>query len=83
MDLKKEWEEFEDNETIRKFKSLGFWIGLIGVILVATGNDIGDFQTWSDVGNYIVSVLQSPVMLTGVVLAIYSNWNNPTKKGLN
>lgn len=67
---------------MKKYRSIGFWVGIMGVILTATGNEIADFTTWSALGQYVVDVLQNPCTLIGVVMAVYGAWNNPTEKGV-
>jgi len=68
---------------IKKFKSLGFWIGLVGIMLAVTGNEIGDFQTWTQLGQYLRNITRNPAIIAGLVMAFYGNWNNATKKGIN
>ena len=64
---------------MKKYRSIGFWVGIMGVILTATGNEIADFTTWSALGQYVV---KSAISLPVAVMAVYGAWNNPTEKGV-
>ncbi|MEA4922136.1 MAG: phage holin [Eubacteriaceae bacterium] len=66
-----------------KKKSIGFWIGILGVILATTGHAWTDFTTWPTFGQWFIEVFRNPATIIGIVLAVYGAWNNPTTKGIN
>ena len=71
------------NKTTEKYKSIGFWLGIIGIILTTTGHTYTDFTTWPSLGQWFADVFSSPATVIGVILAVYGAWNNPTAKGIN
>lgn len=70
-------------KTTEKYKSIGFWLGIIGIILTTTGHTYTDFTTWTTFGQWFVDVFSNPATVIGVILAVYGAWNNPTAKGIN
>jgi len=68
---------------MKKYKSIGFWVGILGAVLVATGSQISDFTTWGLLWTKIYDVAMNPATLIGIAMAVYGVWNNPSKKGLN
>lgn len=73
-----------------RIKSLGFWIGLAGVVvspvLAYTGASLEDFTTWKSVGDAIYQALSNPYLFFSVVFAILGFLgvaNDPNSKGLS
>lgn len=68
---------------MKKYKSIGFWIGIAGVIITATGHNFGDFTTWASLGQWLLDCIANPATIIGIGMAVYGAWNNPTQKGVN
>ncbi len=65
-----------------RMKNPWFWVGIVGVIITATGIDPQTFTSWTAVWNGIVSVLMNPVQLVAVVLAVLGVFVDPTTAGV-
>ncbi len=67
---------------IKRFKNVGFWIGIIGVILTAAGIDPSSITSWSVLFNNILEVVKNPYMLITVVMAVVGVFTDPTTPGI-
>ena len=65
-----------------RFKNPWFWVGIIGVILTATGMDPEMFTSWGALGEAAMSVLKNPIMLGTAARAVLGVFVEPTTKGL-
>ncbi len=65
-----------------RFKNPWFWVGIIGVILTATGMDPEMFTSWGALGEAAMSVLKNPFLLGTAALAVLGVFVEPTTKGL-
>lgn len=67
---------------IKRFKNVGFWIGIIGVILTAAGIDPSSITSWSVLFNNILEVVKNPYMLITIVMAVVGVFTDPTTPGI-
>lgn len=65
-----------------RFKNPWFWVGLASVALTAIGVDPQTFTSWAAVWDGVLSVLQNPVQLTTMCLAVLSVFVDPSTPGL-
>ncbi len=63
-------------------KNPWFWVGIVGVIITATGIDPRTFTSWPAVLDGVISVLLNPVQLVAVVLAVLGVFVDPTTAGV-
>lgn len=66
---------------ISKYKNPWFWIGLISIMIAASGVDFSQAVTWSILWQSLISIVQNPVTLLAVILAGLGVFVNPTTKG--
>ncbi|MGL6184713.1 MAG: phage holin [Clostridium chrysemydis] len=75
----------ENNKTIlikERLKNPVFWFGMLGVIFSASGVDFHTLTSWSLLGQALLNILQNPVAIVAIIIAMYGVWNNPTEKGV-
>ncbi len=65
-----------------RMKNPWFWVGMVGVIITATGIDPQTFTSWAAVLDGVISVLLNPVQLVAVVLAALGVFVDPTTAGV-
>lgn len=65
-----------------RIKNPWFWVGIVGVIITATGIDPQTFTSWPAVLDGVISVLTNPVQLSAVVLAVLGVFVDPTTAGI-
>lgn len=65
-----------------RFKNVGFWIGIVGIVLTAAGIDATTLTSWNLLFNSILDVLKNPYLLGCTILAVLGVVVNPTTKGL-
>lgn len=65
-----------------RIKNPWFWVGLIGVVLTATGMDPTMFTSWGALWDSIMDVLRNPFLLSTAFLAVLGVFVEPTTKGL-
>ena len=65
-----------------RYKNIGFWIGIIGVVLTAMNIDINTVNTWNALGMQIVEAVKNPSTVVGVIMALVGVYTNPTTKGI-
>ena len=68
---------------MKRYKSVGFWVGIIGIVLAVSGNQISDFTSWHILVLKIYEIVMNPATVFGIIMAVYGSWNNPTNKGIN
>ena len=59
-----------------------FWVGLVGVVLTATGMEAEMFTDWGILMQSILDVLKNPFLLGTTALAVLGVFVEPTTKGL-
>lgn len=67
---------------IKRFKNIGFWIGIIGVVLTAAGIDPTTLTSWDILFNNLVAVVKNPYMLVTIAMAIVGVFTDPTTAGI-
>ena len=65
-----------------RFKNPWFWVGVIGVVLTATGMDPEMFTSWGALCDAVLDVLKNPFLLGPAALAGLGVFVEPTTKGL-
>lgn len=65
-----------------RFKNPWFWVGLVGVVLTATGMKADMFTSWGILMQAILDVLKNPFLLGTTALAVLGVFVEPTTKGL-
>ena len=65
-----------------RLKNPWFWVGIVSIIIAALGVDPQQFVTWESLGGYIMAVLENPVQLVTVVLAVLAVFIDPTTAGI-
>lgn len=65
-----------------RYKNPWFWVGLISIIISASGVNPSAFTSWNSLFVGIFSILKNPVQLTACVLAGLGVFIDPTTKGL-
>lgn len=66
----------------KRFKNIGFWIGIIGVVLTAAGIDPTTLTSWDILFNNLVAVVKNPYMLVTIAMAIVGVFTDPTTAGI-
>lgn len=65
-----------------RMKNPWFWVGLVGVVLTATGMKADMFTSWGILMQAILDVLKNPFLLGTTALAVLGVFVEPTTKGL-
>lgn len=65
-----------------RFKNPWFWVGLVGVVLTATGMKADMFTSWGVLVQAVLDVLKNPYLLATALLAVLGVFVEPTTKGL-
>ena len=65
-----------------RIKNPWFWIGVISVIITASGVDPQTFTSWQLVWEGIKAVVSNPVQFVAVLLAVLSVFVDPTTSGV-
>ena len=66
----------------KRLTNLWFYVGLVGVVLTATGANPEMFTSWSILIAEIKSLLGNPYLLGTAFLAVLGVLTDPTTKGL-
>lgn len=65
-----------------RFKNPWFWVGVASVAITAIGVDPQTFTSWAAVWDGIKAVLDNPVQLVTMALAVLSVFIDPTTSGI-
>ena len=65
-----------------RFKNPWFWVGVVSVAITAIGVDPQTFTSWAAVWEGIKAVLDTPVQLVTMALAVLSVFIDPTTSGI-
>ena len=65
-----------------RFKNPWFWVGVVSVAITAIGVDPQTFTSWAAVWEGIKAVLDNPVQLVTMALAVLSVFIDPTTSGI-
>lgn len=66
----------------KRFRNIGFWIGIIGIILTAAGIDPSSITSWNVLFNNILEVVKNPYMLVTIIMAVVGVFTDPTTPGI-
>ena len=65
----------------QKLRNPVFWIGIFMTIIAAGGVNFETLTSWPLLVDALLSIINNPVAIIAVVLAVYAQWNdNSTKK---
>ncbi|XZH34249.1 phage holin (plasmid) [Clostridium perfringens] len=64
-----------------RLKNPAFWFGMLGVVFSASGVDFNTLTSWGLLGKALLDILENPVAIVAILMAMYGIWNNPTTKG--
>ena len=56
------------------------FVSVITIIVSVSGIDFTTITSWTDLFNNIKEVLMNPSLVIGIIVAIFSFFNNPTTK---
>ena len=65
-----------------RFKNPWFWVGVVSVAITAIGVDPQTFTSWAAVWEGSKAVLDNPVQLVTMALAVLSVFIDPTTSGI-
>ena len=66
-----------------KFKNPYFYLSVIGLIFSASGIDFNTLTSWNLFLEAILSILNNPVSVLAVVMALIGIWNDNGTEGLD
>ena len=66
-----------------QFKNPYFYLSVIGLIFSASGIDFNTLTSWSLFWEAILSILNNPVSVLAVVMALIGIWNDNGTEGLD
>ncbi len=66
-----------------KFKNPYFYLSVIGLIFSASGIDFNTLTSWNLFWEAILSILNNPVSVLAVVMALIGIWNDNGTEGLD
>lgn len=66
----------------KRMENPWFWVGLVGVVLTATGMEPEMFTSWGALWGAVLDVLKNPFLLGTAFLAVLGVFVEPTTKGL-
>lgn len=66
-----------------KFKNPMFWISLVAVIFAGAGIDFNTLTSWSLFFDAILNILNNPVAVVSVALAIIGVFNDNSTDGID
>lgn len=65
-----------------RFKNPYFWTGLVAIIIASSGIEVSELTTWSVLADKLVGIVQNPLTLASVGMAVLGVFVNPTTKGI-
>lgn len=65
-----------------RYKNIYFWLGIVGVVFSAAGIDFNTLTNWKLLLESIISILNNPVAIFSVVVAVTGVFVDPTTPGL-
>lgn len=66
-----------------KFRNPIFWTSLIAIIFASAGVDFNTLTSWKLLGEALLNVLNNPVAVTAVVVAVVGVFNDNGTKGID
>lgn len=65
-----------------RFKNIYFWLGIVGIVFAAGGVDFETLTSWRLLFNSILGILNNPVAVMSVAMAVLGVFINPTTPGI-
>jgi len=66
----------------KRIKNVYFWLGLVGIFFSAAGVDFNALTSWKLLLDSILSILNNPVAIMSVTMAIVGVFVDPTTPSL-
>lgn len=66
-----------------KFKNPYFWISIVAVTFSAAGIDFKTLTSWDLLFKAILSIIENPVAIVLVIIAILGVWNDNSTPGID
>lgn len=66
----------------KRAKHLGFWVGIVGVVLTSLQVEASSLNTWWKVLELIERTLSNPYLLTTTAMAIFGVLIDPSTSGI-
>lgn len=66
----------------KRIKNVYFWLGLVGIIFSAAGIDFNTLTSWKLLLDSVLSILNNPVAIMAVTMAIVGVFVDPTTPSL-
>lgn len=66
----------------KRIKNVYFWLGLVGIVFSAAGVDFNTLTSWKLLLDSILSILNNPVAIMSVTMAIVGVFVDPTTPSL-
>lgn len=66
----------------KRLTNLWFWVGLVGVVLTATGANPEMFTSWQVLCDEVKGLIGNPYLLATALLAVLGVLTDPTTKGI-
>ncbi|MEG0134108.1 MAG: phage holin [Clostridium sp.] len=66
-----------------RIKNIYFWLGLVGIVFTAAGVDFNTLTSWKLMMESLLSILNNPVAVMSVAMAIIGVFVNPSTPGIS
>lgn len=66
----------------KRIKNVYFWLGLVGIVFSAAGIDFNTLTSWKLLLDSVLSILNNPVAIMAVTMAIVGVFVDPTTPSL-
>lgn len=73
----------KDSFSNPKFKNPVFWTSLVALIFASAGVDFKTLTSWVLFGDAILSMLNNPVSVVAVIVAVVGVFNDNSTKGID
>lgn len=71
-----------NKNTMKRYKNIYFWVGLVGVMLTSLQVEATSLTSWAKVIDLIINTVQNPYLLGTTAMALLGVFVNPTTCGL-
>lgn len=65
-----------------RIKNIYFWLGLVGIVFSSAGVDFSALTNWKLLLGSILGILNNPVAVMSVTMAVVGVFVDPTTKGI-
>lgn len=66
----------------KRVNNIYFWLGLVGIVFTAAGVDFNSLTDWNLLLKSVIGILNNPVAVMSVALAVLGVFVNPTTPGI-